>query len=271
MINIIGERINTVRPDVAQALEQRHAAFFRQEALRQVEAGADIIDVNAGSEVEKEPVNMGWVVEVVQEAVDAPLCIDSYNPEAVAIGLAKSRHRQQAIANSITLQRGRHQHILPLVKEYGCSVIGLPIDDKGIPYDAPGRIEKTLRLADVVSSYDIPLERLYIDLMAISIATDTKQGFAILDTLKQLKVELPQVKTIISLTGMSFGLPARRLILSTFLPMLLYLDIDTLIMDPSTRAGRQMMAMITTSEMLFNRDRFCGNYITAYNQGKLEV
>ena len=235
-----------------------------------MEAGADLIDVNAGSEVEKEPANMAWVVEVVQAAVDVPLCIDSYNPEAVAIGLEKSRHREQAIANSITLQRGRYQHTLSLVKDYGCSVIGLPIDDEGIPYDAKGRVEKTLRLADVVSSYDIPLERLYIDLMAIPIATDTMQGLAILDTLKQLKVELPQVQTTLSLTGMSFGLPARGLILITFLPMLLYLGIDALIMDPSTKAGKQLMAMITTSEMLFNRDRFCQSYIAAHNQGKLK-
>ena len=266
---IIGERINTVRPDVAAALKERKAAFFQEEVVRQVEAGADMIDVNAGSEVENEPANMAWLVEVVQSAVDVPLCIDSYNPDAVAIGLKKSRHQEQAIANSITLQRGRYDRVLSLVKEYGCSVVGLPIDDAGIPYGASERVEKALRLADVVSSYDIPLERLYIDLLAMAISTDTSQGVATLETLKQLKMKLPQVKTLYSLTGMSFGLPVRRLISCTFLPMLLYLGIDALILDPFTKSGQQLMAMIPTADMLLNRDRYCQNYIAAYQQGKL--
>jgi 5-methyltetrahydrofolate--homocysteine methyltransferase len=266
---IIGERINTVRPNVAMALKERQAAFFREEVLRQVEAGADMIDVNAGSEVEKEPANMAWLVEVVQSAVDVPLCIDSYNSEAVDVGLKNSRHKEQAIANSITLQRGRYDRVLPLVREYGCSVIGLPIDDAGIPYDVSGRVEKTLRLADVVSSYDIPLERLYIDLLAMAVSTDTRQGPVILETLKQLKMKLPQVQTLLSLTGMSFGLPARRLISCTFLPMLLFLGIDALILDPSTKSGQQLMAMITTADMLLDRDRYCQKFIATYHQGKL--
>ena len=268
-MRIIGERINTVRPNVAEALKARQADFFQEEARRQVEAGANMIDVNAGSEVEEEPANMAWLVEVVQSAVDVPLCIDSYNSDAVAVGLKNSRHKEQAIANSFTLQRGRYDKVLPLVKEYGCSVVGLPIDDAGIPYDVSSRVEKSLRLADAVSKYDIPLDRLYIDLLAMAASTDTRHTPVVLETLKQLKIKLPEVQTLLSLTGISFGLPARRLISCTFLPMLLYLGIDALIFDPSTRSGEQLMAMIPAADMLLNRDRYCQNYIAAYHQRKL--
>ena len=128
---IIGERINSTRESIAQAIKEKNSSFIQQEALKQVEAGADYVDVNAGIFMEEETKYLSWLVEVVQEATDKPLCIDTSKTEALAAALKACRNK--ALVSSITAEKVRYDAFLPLIKQYECSLSALCIDESGIP------------------------------------------------------------------------------------------------------------------------------------------
>jgi 5-methyltetrahydrofolate--homocysteine methyltransferase len=129
---IIGERINTIKKSVFYAFQKKDDEYIRNEAIRQAEAGANIIDINAGSPGDLEPHNMAWAVEIVQDTVDIPICIDSPNPKTIKAGFDVCRNKRNVWLNSITLEKGRMEEILPIGKEYNCPVIALCMDEKGI-------------------------------------------------------------------------------------------------------------------------------------------
>jgi len=162
---IVGERINTFKKRVMRAYEEKDTEFIRQEALRQAEAGAQVIDINAGSDIDVEPDNMKWAVRVVQEALDLPLCIDSPNPATIRAGFEVCKDKQAAWANSITLEKERVDNILPLVKEHRCPVIALCRDESGVAQSAQERVEVGKKIVDAIDRYGIDLEKLYLDPM----------------------------------------------------------------------------------------------------------
>ncbi len=262
---IIGERINTVRKRVLQGYQEKNSGYIREEAIRQAEAGADVIDVNAGTGIDVEPGNMAWAVEIVQDAVDVPLCIDSPNPQTIRAGLDACRDKKNAWANSITLEKERIDGILPLAKEYGCPVIALCMDTDGVPTTSEKRIEIAKKLVDVVDSHGIPLQSLYLDPLIEPVSIKTDRGLVSLDTVRGIKSALPGIKTVICLSAISFGLPERRLINRVYLPLLMYEGIDAVFLDP---LDSKLMASLKTADVLLDRDEYCLNYIKAYREGK---
>ena len=181
---IIGEKINTVRKRVLQGYQEKNSGYIREEAIRQAEAGADVIDINAGIDIDVEPNNMAWAVNIVQNAVDIPLCIDSPNPQTIKAGLDACRDKENAWANSITLEKKRINYILPLVKEYNCLVIALCMDKSGVPETVQRRVKVAKKLVDIVDSYGIPLKNLYLDPLIEPISIKTDRGLVCLDTVR---------------------------------------------------------------------------------------
>ena len=257
---IIGEKINTVRKSVARALERRDGRFFQQEALNQVGAGAGVIDLNAGSDPHREQANMRWLVEVVQEVISVPLCIDSPNPEVIKAAFEACRDPHKLWANSITAQSERVEGILPLVKDHGCRVVGLCMDEDGVPNTVEDRLRVAQTLVKHVDRYGIPRENLYLDPLVEPIAVMPQRVQLVLRLIREIRAGWEDVRTVICLSAVSFGLPDRRLINRTFLVTLMEAGIDAVILDP---LDCQLMSTLTAAEALFGQDENCLAYIAA--------
>ena len=260
---IIGERINASRKSILQAIQERNVQFIQEEAKKQVEAGAQMLDVNAGVRVQQEPDDIQWLVKIVQENVNVPLCIDSPNPKAIESGL--KLHKGKALVNSITLQKERLEGILPLVKKYNCSVVALTMGESGMPETAEERFEICKDIIEVAKKEKIPLESLYIDPLVQPISTNIKNCLITLDTIKMIKNSFP-VKLITGLSNISFGLPNRKLINRTFLAMALSAGLDAALLDP---LDKDLMSTLKASEALLGQDEYCLNYLTAFREGKI--
>jgi cobalamin-dependent methionine synthase I len=264
---IIGEKINATRKSIGRAVEARDSEIIRQEALMQVEAGAHTLDVNCGTlSAEAEPEALAWLVKTVQSAANLPLCIDSPNPLALAAGLAV--HQGKPIVNSISGEKERYDHVLPLVKQYGASVVALGMNDGGIPQNNQQALEVGIQLVNDLLADGIPIGDIYFDPLVRSVATSPG---AVVDTLKlmeELGSKFPGLHFVSGLSNVSFGLPERRHLNRAFVVLSVASGLDAVIVDPLDEV---MMALIYAAETLVNKDRFCMNYIGAYNQGKLKV
>lgn len=267
---IIGERINTSRkvkgePVIENAVRAQDAEYFIDLARKQYEAGAHYIDVNAGTLVGGEPDALEWLVTTVQGALDVPCSIDSPNP--VAIERALKVHKGQAFINSITAEKDRYAAILPFVKEYGTKVVALSMDDSGIPTTAEGRITVARKLIGDLLDEGIKPENIYSDPLVYPIATGGDYGLAVLETIRTVKAEFPEVQTIGGLSNVSHGMPVRKYLNQAFAVMCMTAGIDAAIIDPM---DKQLMALIYATEALRGRDEYCAEYIAAAREGKFE-
>lgn len=262
---IVAERINAARKPIREALERKDVAFLIEEAKKQEAAGAHFLDVNAGTEAEEEVANLPWLVELLQEEVAIPLCLDTANDEALARALAVYR-KKEVMINSFTAEPHRIEGVLPLAKAYGAYVVGLAMGDGGIPESVEDRLRLVERLIRAVEDYGIPKDRLFIDPLVVPIGTDQRQGKIFLETLQAIKREFPGVRTICGLSNISFGMPNRRLLNRTFLALCAGCDLDAAIVDP---CDRDLMSILFAALALLGKDEFCMNYIAAYRAGKL--
>ena len=260
---IIGERINASRKTIRQAIEKKDADFIKQEAVLQVKAGADCIDVNCGFDPDAEVSNMEWLVKTVQEAIDKPLCIDSPNPEAIKAGV--KLHKGKALVNSISGEGKRADTILPLVKEYGAGIVALTIDDNGMPKTAEERLKIARDLAGKTNLYKIPREDVYFDLLVRSVATEAEQGMELLKSIALVKSELG-MKTIGAISNISFGLPNRAMLNAAFLSMCISYGLDAVILDIICL---EVKASLRAAEALAGTDEYCLRYINDIREGKL--
>lgn len=262
---IIGEKINCTRKRIASAVKKKDAKYIQKTALSQVEAGADILDLNggiAGKEVEY----LRWLVETVQEVTDVPLCLDSTSAEALAQAIPLCKKRP--MVNSVSDEPERIETILPLVKEYETQVIALCMSDSGQPNTAEDRLNIASSLVEKIKDAGIPGEDIYVDLCVFPLSTDSSYGLAFLSALQEVKNFCEGVKTVCGVSNISFGLPERRLLNRVFMVMSAFADIDALIIDP---CDKHMMANLIATEALLGQDEFCMNYIRAYREGKLDL
>jgi len=261
---IVGERINSTRKRINQAVRDRDAAHIKREATEQVAAGADYIDVNAGTSVAREVEDLQWLVETVQSATDAPLCLDSANPEALKAALALVDGTP--IINSITAEPARKDAILPLVVESGAEVVALVMGEEGMPEDAAGRIAVAEGLVDELEEAGIPRGKIHIDPLVRPVSTDTTQGVAVLETVRTVMTRWPGIHTICGLSNISFGLPVRNMLNTTFLALMIEAGLDGAIIDPTEP---RMVATVAATEALLGRDDFTMRYIEAHRAGNL--
>jgi 5-methyltetrahydrofolate--homocysteine methyltransferase len=273
---IIGESINSTTSEVLNAIENRNTEFIQNLTNAQVDAGAHYIDVNAGARINTEAEDIQWLVRSVWDAAKVKMSIDSANPAAIQKGLEtyhelvekdEQPDKFKVIVNSINGEPTHCEKILPLVKKYDCEVIGLLMDENGIPSTAEERVNVAGKIIDLINKYDIPLANLYLDLVVQPISTDATKGLTILDTLKLLKIEFQDIKTVLGLSNISFGLPEMELVNQTFMAMLMAEGLDAAILNP---LDKRLMATLSASKMLLNQDEFCMGYINAFRSGLLK-
>jgi len=261
---IIGEKLNGTLKKTAAAIAARDAGFVADLARRQAEAGADYIDVNAGTHPDREPDDLVWLVEAVQAATDRPLCLDSANP--VALAAALGRVARPPLINSISGEKRRLDGVLPLVPGRAAGVIALLLDDAGIPKDVQGRVAVARRILAHTRAVGVPDEQVYIDPLAIAVSTRQDGALVALDTMRALRAEFPAVRFSIGLSNISFGLPARSVINRVFLALALAAGLDAAILDPLDPA---LYSELLAAELLLGRDRFCRRYTGAFRAGRI--
>lgn len=259
---IIGERINTSRPAIKKAVQERDKAFILNETQKQIEAGASMVDVNCGTSLDKELLDMLWLINTIQEKSAISLCIDS--PDAAVLKEALKIHKGRAIINSITAEKSRYEKILPLCKDHDCLLIALTLDEKGMPETAQDRFELATIIMEICQRYGIPKDSIYFDPLVRPISAEQKQAKEFLGAIKLIK-ELG-LKTIAGLSNISFGLPKRQLLNKAFLPMALAFGLDACIIDP---LEDPLMATLLASSAILDQDEYCRGYLNAYREGKL--
>jgi 5-methyltetrahydrofolate--homocysteine methyltransferase len=261
---IIGEKINTTKKSINAAVEAKDAELIKGEAIKQLEAGADIIDVNTGTRIKSEVEDMRWLVNVIQEAVDCRLCIDSPDPKAIKAGLELCK--QIPIVNSITGEKDRIDAIMPMVKEHGTSVVALTMDESGMPKTGEDRLKIATKIMDMIKEYNISMDDIYFDVLIQPIGSSPEQGLAILEGIKLIRQAFPDAHIVCGLSNISYGLPERKLLNRTFLPLAMNMGLDSAIMDPT---DPMLMASALATSAILGQDEFCLNYISSWRQGKL--
>jgi 5-methyltetrahydrofolate--homocysteine methyltransferase len=261
---IVGEKINTSRKYIGQAVEKRDAAFITKVAQDQAEAGAHYIDVNAGTFLDQEVDCLCWLVETVQNEVELPLCLDSPNPKALSEAI--KHHRGEPMISSISLEKDRFRFLLPVVTSQPCSVVALCMAQTSMPTTTEGRVQVGSELITKLTDAGIPLEKIYVDLLVQPVSVDTHMGIATLEAINRIMSDFPRVNTICGLSNISFGLPERYLINRSFLALCMSYGLSAAILDPT---DRQLMATILAVEMVLGQDEYCENFINAYQNGRL--
>ena len=264
-VKVIGEIINpTGKKLFKEALKNNDLDYILKQAIDQVEAGAEILDVNVGLPEIDEKDMMKRVIKEIQGIIDTPLQIDSSDINAIEVGLRA--YNGKAIVNSVNGEDEVLERILPLVKKYGANVVGLTLDKKGIPPTAEERFKIAEKIVMKAKEYGIDKSNVFIDCLVL---TASAQQAEVKETLKALRMvkERLGVKTLLGVSNISFGLPCRELINETFLSLALGCGLDLPIMNPNSRG---MMDVINSYNVLYNYDKGAEEYISLYGSGEVE-
>jgi len=257
---IIGERINPTGRKIFQ-LQLRNGDLSRVEidVREQVDGGAMLLDVNMGAPLADETELMRKVIPLIQRLTDLPLVIDSSIIEVLEAGLAA--YQGKALVNSVTAEDERLEAILPLVKRYGAAVIGLPNDEEEIPEEPARRLELTRKLVHVATGrYQIPVEDIVIDPLAMPVGADTLHPARTLETIAMIKSEFG-VNMTLGASNVSFGMPDRHSIAAAFLPIAISHGLTSAIMDARSP---QIVRAVKAADLVLNRDEWGANWIAAH-------
>jgi 5-methyltetrahydrofolate--homocysteine methyltransferase len=271
---IIGERINpTNRKKLAAALQALESyankpdqpefkegyAYVQGEAVKQLEAGAQILDVNVGFAGGDEAVVMPIAVKAILEAVDVPLCLDSPNAAALEAGLRIFNEMTggKGLINSTTAERERADRVLPIAKKYGAAVVALAHGESGIPINVDERFEAAKTIMQKCADYGIPSEDILLDPLTLTVGADDRAGRVCIDTLRRVVLELG-LNTTNGASNVAFGLPERKAINLTYLGMLISAGLTSAITNP---LEPEIVAASKAADMLMGRDKSCLNWI----------
>ena len=258
-VRVIGERINpTGKKLMKEALRRGDVDYMLGQALAQTEAGADILDVNVGLPEIDEADMMVRTVKALQGVTDAPLQLDSTDPKVLEQALRV--YCGKAIVNSVNGESASLETILPLVKKYGAAVVGLTLDENGIPKNAQARFEVAKRILERAMALGIRREDVYIDCLTLTVSAEQAAASQTLEALHRVKTELG-LKTVLGVSNISFGLPARPLVNQNFLTMAMSAGLDLPIINPNVDA---MMAAVRCFHLLTNVDTDAREFIAAY-------
>jgi cobalamin-dependent methionine synthase I len=255
---VIGERLNSTRQRVLEAMRAKDEAFLVEEAGTQRRAGADYIDINAAALLGKEVETLTWAVPLLRKEVGAPLSIDTPNPAAMEAGLRL--HAGRALLNSLTGEESKTRRLLPLVKEFKPAVIALCLDDRGLPTSADQELEVASRITDLLVKQGVSPEDIFVDPLVRPVGVDQEAGNLFLESLRLVKERLPEVRTVAGVSNVSFGLPERKALNRTFLVLALEAGLDAAILDPLDRAT---MSSLSSAEALLGRDPSLKRYLAA--------
>jgi 5-methyltetrahydrofolate--homocysteine methyltransferase len=261
---ILGERINpTGKKKLAAALLAGDLEIVRQEALAQIEAGADILDVNVGAAGVDEVDLLPKAVKLVMETVDVPVCIDTPNGEALAAALAMHKELNpggKPLVNSVNGEESSLARVLPLVAQYKTAVIGLCMDDDGIPETPEARLAVAKKIIERAAEHGIPKEDILIDCLALTVGADSKAGWITLESIRMVKEELG-VNMALGASNVSFGLPDRETLNGVFLGMAIMRGLNCPIVDAA-----KVAAYIQAADLALGRDEYSMRYLKAYRK-----
>ena len=259
---IIGELINGMYKNVARAIVQKDKKTICDLAIKQVDAGAQALDVNIGP-VSKDPVSdIQWLVETIQGAVDISLCLDSTKPKVIEAGLKLVR--QKSVINSTTADPEKLEILLPMAVQYKTHLIGLALDKKGVPQNKDQRLELAAFIAANAQDAGFPIEDLFLDPIAMPINVAQAQQRQILESIKEFKLlSDPAPKTVIGLSNVSQGAVKRSIINRVFLAMAIEEGLDAAILDP---LDNDLMDELITAELILNKHIYCDSYLQAYKK-----
>lgn len=258
---IIGEKINpTGRKKLAAALKEGDYDYVRNLATRQVETGADILDVNVGVPGIDEVAVLPEVAKLVSEVVDVPLCLDSANHNAIAAALEVVPGKP--LVNSVNGEEKSLEAVLPVVKEFGVSVIGLTMDDDGIPNDAETRVAIAEKIIERAAKLGISADQIVIDPLVLTVGADSNAGATTLQTIQLLKQQFG-VNINLGASNVSFGLPDRHTVNQAFLSLAMGIGATCAITDPI-----KLTSTIRATDLLMGRDTFGARYIGYWREHK---
>ena len=254
---MIGERINpTARKKLAQGLRDGDLAMIEKEAELQEEAGAHILDVNVGTHGIDEVQVMADVLTLLQQSISIPLCLDSTKPDVLERAL--KQYQGKALINSVNGEQASLENILPLAKRYGAAVVGLTLDENGIPAKAEGRLEIAKRIVEACEQYGIRRQDIYIDSLVLTVGTDINGPKETLRTMELIRQELSGVNLLLGVSNVSHGLPNRPKINSAFLAMAIGKGLDLSIINP---LDEMMKNAWQSAALLAGRDENAENYL----------
>jgi 5-methyltetrahydrofolate--homocysteine methyltransferase len=256
---IIGEKINpTGHKKLAAALQERNFDYIVEVARRQVDYGADILDVNVGVAGLDDVAMLPEVVKLVASVTEVPLCLDTPNPAALAAALPVAPGKP--LVNSVSGEEKRLQSVLPLVKERGAAVIGLTMDDNGIPKDAESRVAIAEKILERAARLGIPAEDVIIDPLVMAVSADSQAARVTLQTIELLHKNLG-VTINLGASNVSFGLPDRPTVNTAFLALAIGAGASCAISD-----AVKLSALVRASDLLLGRDEYASRYIKHFRK-----
>ena len=256
---IIGERINpTGRKLLAEEMKAGNLERVREDALSQVAAGAQMLDVNAGVPLADEPKILADSIKLIQSITDVPLCIDSSIVEALERGL--EAYEGKALLNSVTGEEERLDTVLPLVKKFGCAVIGISNDDSGISEDINVRFDVAKKIVERAMDHGIPKEDVIIDPLVMPVGAINDAGRQVLELIKKLQNELG-VNTTCGASNLSFGLPNRHGLNTAFIAMAISSGMPCAITNP---LEKEIMQSVKGANVVMGHDPECSDWIMSF-------
>ncbi|MGD8966796.1 MAG: dihydropteroate synthase [Anaerolineae bacterium] len=258
---IIGEKINpTGRSWLTKQLTEGNLEALRGEATQQLADGADVLDVNVGAASVNEAELLPRAVEIIQDTVGVPLCIDT--ADKAALEAALKVYQGKPLINSVNGEEKNLERVLPLVAEYGAAVIGLTMDDDGIPREAEKRLEIARKIVERAESLGIPREDVLIDCLALTVSAEPDAAIITLKTIDLVRTELG-VNQALGHSNVSFGLPDREVINRVALGMVIRAGVNAPIVNAA-----EVKQSILAADLLLGRDQYAMNYIKYYREHK---
>lgn len=261
---IIGEKINGSIPSVGQAIAERDAEIIRQRVLTQVAAGADFIDCAAGTEASLEYDAMRWLIDIIQQETETPVCIDSPDAALLAKLIEEGAVTRAGMINSVSLEGNKCELVLPLIAGTEWNVIGLTCDDGGIPAAPEKRVDIAKKLIEKADKAGVAIDKLHIDpcVMSMAVAPSSMSDFVY--CVKAIHEFAPEVKVTGAVSNISYGMPARKYVNMSFMTSVVEAGLDSAIMDPTSQ---NMMGVMYAAEALKGEDKGGRKYNRAFRKG----
>ncbi len=258
---IVGEKINGSIPSMAKAIAEKNEARIKSLAKKQSKAGADYIDCCA-SVNEGEVETLGWMIDLIQEVTDTPICVDSPNPEAILAVL--DRVKKPGMINSVSGEGNKMDVIFPAIADTKWNVVALLCDDSGIPKTAEDRIRVLDRIMAEAEKYGIRQNRIFIDPMVEMLCTAEEGVSMLMEVISYIKENYPKAHIICAVSNISFNLPYRKIVNQAFTVMAMNYGMDAAVMDP---LNRDLRGVIYATDALLGEDYYCMEYIGAFREG----
>lgn len=263
---IIGEKLNGSIPSVAKAIADKDAELIKERARKQAEAGATFLDVCASVEEDVEVETLKWMIDLVQEVTDTPICVDS--PSAKSCVAAIPFCKRPGLVNSVSLEGDKIDTIFPVIADTDWECVALLCDNDGIPDSVERRMKVFHGIMEKAKEYGIAPSRLHIDPLVVTLSTDETALTVFADCCRQIKAEYPEIHITSGLSNISFGLPVRKNINQAFMVLAMNAGMDSAIVDPT---NKNMIGMIYATDALLERDEYCLNYIAKFQDKPQEA